>query len=100
MPVTHLIEPALTKVTGDRAPVVRHQSTSEPPTRIDALVQRVRAAYVERTGLGLTVEEAQRLWQLGQTECEALLAAFVDAGFLRRTPGGVFARSESSAAAV
>jgi hypothetical protein len=100
MPATNLIEPALTKVTGDCAPLVRRQSASEPPTRIDALVQRVRATYVERIGLALTVEEAQRLWQLGQTECEALLTAFVDAGFLRRTRGGVFTRSESRTAAV
>ena len=81
-------------------PLVRRDSTSEPPTRIDAIVRRVRASYVEKTGLALTVEEAQRLWQLGQSECEALLAAFVDAGFLRRTRCGVFARSESSTAAV
>jgi len=87
-------------VKGDRAPLVRHQSASEPLTRIDALVQRVRARYVEKTGLALTVEEAQHLWQLGQTECEALLTAFVDAGFLQRTRGGVFTRSESCTAAV
>ena len=100
MPATNLIEPTLTKVKGDRAPLVRHPSASDPPTRIDALVRCVRATYLEKAGLGLTVEEAQRFWQLGQTECEALLAAFVDAGFLRRTRGGVFARSESSTAAV
>lgn len=43
--------------------------------------------------------DAQPLWQLGQTECEALLAAFVDMGFLRRTRGEAFIRTESGTVA-
>jgi hypothetical protein len=70
----------------------------DSPTRIDVLVRRIRAGYLDTPGLGLTVDEAQCLWQLDQTECEALLAAFVAVGFLHRSRGGVFTRAGSATA--
>ena len=96
MPGTSVIEPRLTTVTRDRTPLTVHRSASDPPTRIGALVKRIRATYLEMTGLGLTVDEARCLWQLDHTECEALLAAFVAAGFLRRSRNGVFTHARSA----
>lgn len=58
----------------------------------DDVVWRVRAEYLEMPGLGLTVGQAQRLFNLDQSLCDALLAALVDAGFLRRTPDGRYVR--------
>jgi hypothetical protein len=68
-------------------------------TRIDELLRRIQSDYVQRPELRLTLEEAQHLWQLDRTECEALLTAFVDAAFLRRV-GGAFMRARSATVAV
>ena len=100
MPATNVIAPGLTKVDSDRAPFAHHQSRPDSPTRIDVLVRRIRAGYLDTPGLALTVDEAQYLWRLDQIECEALLAAFVAAGFLRRSRGGAFTRARSTTAVV
>jgi len=64
-------------------------------SRLDDLLRRVRNEYLEMPGLRLTLGQAQRLWQLRRTECEALLEALVDSGFLDRTSGGAFVRAGS-----
>jgi hypothetical protein len=43
-------------------------------------------------GLRLSAAQAGRLWGLDAARCEALLAALVDSGFLRRMADGAFAR--------
>jgi hypothetical protein len=45
-------------------------------------------------GLRLTLAQAQRLWGLDRTACDALLGALVDAKFLFRTRDGAFVRSD------
>ncbi len=57
------------------------------------LTRRVRNEYLEMPGLSLTVGQAQRMWQLRWTDCEVLLSALVDSGFLARTPAGAFVRA-------
>ena len=57
------------------------------------LARRVRNEYLEMPGLSLTLGQAQRMWQLRRTECETLLGALVDSGFLARTPSGAFVRA-------
>jgi len=57
------------------------------------LARRVRNEYLEMPGLSLTLGQAQRMWQLRRTECERLLGALVDSGFLARTPAGAFVRA-------
>jgi hypothetical protein len=73
---------------------------SEVPVtaRFDKLQDRVRGEYLEMPGLNLTLAQAERLWQLRHTECEALFARLVDAGFLMRTAAGAFVRSGSGRA--
>ena len=60
----------------------------------EALIRRVRGEFLEMPGLKLTVGQAARLWGLRPAECEAIIAALVDADFLRRTACGAVALSE------
>jgi len=47
-------------------------------------------------GLRLTAQQAQRLWRLDETACEAVLGALVDARFLARTRDGAFVRHDGN----
>ena len=64
----------------------------------ERLAHRIRNEYLEMPGLSLTLGQAQRMWQLRYAECEDVLGALVDAGFLTRTPGGAFVRAGSGRA--
>jgi hypothetical protein len=50
-----------------------------------AVVDRVRAEFVEMPGLELTLAQAVRLWSLGVDDCRHIIDALVDAGFLKWT---------------
>lgn len=65
----------------------------------DDALRRVQGEYIEMPGLRLTSAQAQRLWGLDRTACDALLGALVDAKFLFRTRDGAFVRSEYARAA-
>jgi hypothetical protein len=60
----------------------------------DEVLRRVQGEYIEMPGLRLTTAQAQRLWGLDRSACDALLNALVDAKFLFRTRDGAFVRSE------
>jgi hypothetical protein len=60
------------------------------PRRTPELATRVRSEYVELPGLRLTAAQAQRLWHLDREECDAVFAALIDAGIIRRMPDGSF----------
>jgi DNA-binding IclR family transcriptional regulator len=49
------------------------------------LLRLVRAEYREMPGLRLTRRQAQRLWDLDSTTCEAILETLESTRFLRRT---------------
>jgi hypothetical protein len=68
-------------------------STKEPP--IEMWVRLVRSEYLESPGLSLTREQAKRLWALEASACDTVLAALLDAGFLRRTGHGRYVRNDS-----
>lgn len=59
------------------------------------LVHRVRGEFMEMPGLRLSLPQAQRLWGLDSTRCEAVLNALVDSGILTCTPQHVFALRRS-----
>ena len=63
--------------------------------RTDDVLGRVRAEYLEMPGLVLTADQARRLLNLDRLLCDTLLAALVDAQFLRRTSDGRYMRFES-----
>lgn len=67
--------------------------------RIDDVLQRIQAEFVEMPGLRLTAPQAQRLWDLDREVCDAVLGALVDAGFLLRTREGAFIRMEGARSA-
>ena len=64
--------------------------------RIDDVLQRIQAEYVEMPGLRLTSAQARRLWGLESDVCTALLGSLVDARFLVQTRDGRFVRSEGA----
>lgn len=49
------------------------------------LLDRIRGEYREMPGLRLTLQQAQRLWQVEQADCESALDALVQEGFLAVT---------------
>ena len=69
---------------------------AETSRGIQEVVRRIRGEFLEMPGLRLTAEQAQRLWRLDQTSCNAVLGALVDARFLARTRDGAFVRHDSS----
>ena len=58
------------------------------------VLRRVQGEYIEMPGLRLTIAQAQRLWGLDRTVCDALLGALVEAKFLFRTRDGAFVRAD------
>ena len=57
---------------------------------------RARSEYLEMPGLSLTQAQAQRLWGLDAQACETVLAALLQAGFLRRTSQGGYVRGDAA----
>jgi hypothetical protein len=64
--------------------------------RINDLVPRVQGEFLEMPGLCLTIEQAQRLWGLDRADCEIVMTALIDMGFLFRTRVGGYARPSAS----
>ena len=58
------------------------------------VLRRVRGEYLEMPGLRLTIAQAQRLWGLDRSVCDALLGALVEAKFLFRTRDGAYMRAD------
>jgi hypothetical protein len=52
---------------------------------VTEILRVIQAEYLEIPGLHLTPRQAQRLWGLDASTCEAVLDALVAAQFLRRT---------------
>ena len=57
-------------------------------------LQIIRGEFQEIPGLLLTKSQAQRLWGLDVTTCDALLGELVSRRFLKRTHGGMYARAD------
>jgi hypothetical protein len=62
-----------------------------------ALLERIRAEYLEMPGLRLTLEQAQRLYGVERTLCQQVLAELVEMQFLRVTANGSYARTTEGA---
>jgi len=54
------------------------------------VTDRIRCEFVEMRGFSPTVQQAARLFQINQDECDRLLTRLVQEGFLRQTPDGRF----------
>ena len=56
------------------------------------MLKRIHAEYLEMPGTRLKLEQVQRLCGIEPHICKAVLAALVDARFLRVTPHGAYVR--------
>jgi len=70
----------------------------EESLSIQEVVRRIKGEFLEMPGLRLTPQQAQRLWRLDETACDAVLGALVDARFLARTRDGAFVRHDTNSA--
>jgi len=59
-----------------------------------AALRRARAEFLEMPGLRLTLAQAQRLWALDRTLCDAVLAALVETRFLVQSRNASFIRAD------
>jgi len=59
-----------------------------PP--LESLVARVRGEYTEMPGLGLTLAQACRLWQIDAPTCAAVLNHLTCEHFLYKTSNDVY----------
>lgn len=64
-------------------------------TAIAGWLQIVRGEFQEMPGLQLTKSQAQRLWGVDASTCEALLDELVGSRFLKRTHNGAYARIDA-----
>jgi len=64
---------------------------------IGPLTLRVKGEFMEMPGLSLTPGQAQRLWNMDEVSCRAILDTLVDLQFLRRTPQGRYTRQAAAA---
>jgi hypothetical protein len=67
-------------------------TSSEVAMPEKALLERIRAEYLEMPGLRLTVDQAQRLCGVERATCQAVFDALVRAHFLCVKPNGAYAR--------
>jgi hypothetical protein len=78
---------------------IRTDSKTATPiadTSADALLQRLKAEFLEMPGLKLTGPQACRLWALDAASCSALLDALMNENFLFKTRDGAFMRIEGA----
>jgi hypothetical protein len=57
-------------------------------------LRRAKAEFLEMPGLRLTLAQAQRLWALDRTLCNAVLAALVETRFLVQSGKASFIRAD------
>lgn len=65
----------------------------------DAVLERLRAEFMEMPGLRLTREQVQRLCGVEERVCQVVLDALVDAKFLCLKSDGVYGRLTDGAIA-
>lgn len=63
------------------------------PDGLGAAMARVYGEYVEMPGLQLTLEQAQRLFGLGKSECGVVLESLVECRILLQLPNGKYSRA-------
>ena len=75
------------------APIERVRRTKPRTTAaLHALLRNIEREYREVPGLSVTARQAERLWGLGSTTCEFVLAILIQRGILKRTARGTYVR--------
>ena len=62
--------------------------------KLEAVVRRIRAEFVEMPGLRLTPAQAIRLWGLEREAFHAVIESLIGSSFLRWTTSGAITRAE------
>jgi hypothetical protein len=73
-----------------------NHASVRPESAVEHMLRRIKGEFLEMPGLRLTCRQAQRLWNLDQVVCEALLAALVDVRFLVETDGVFLQRTDGA----
>ena len=63
--------------------------------QFQAIIERVRAEFLEMPGLQLTTAQAARLFGLDRAACQQVIDVLVKASVLRWTPAGTIVRREA-----
>jgi hypothetical protein len=63
--------------------------------QLHAIIERVRAEFLEMPGLQLTTAQAARLFGLDAKACQHVIDVLVKTSFLRWTPTGTIVRREA-----
>jgi Fic family protein len=63
----------------------------------EATLRRVRSEFLEMPGLKLTISQAQRLWGMDRSTCEALIEELMASRFLAKTRDGAVVLRETTA---
>ena len=63
----------------------------------DQILLRIRGEYLEMPGLGLTLSQARRLWDLDERTCAQLLQSLTEQRFLCRREDGTYVRRSATA---
>jgi hypothetical protein len=73
-------------------PIEQRPTPSSAAPTFNALVERIRAEYIEQPGLRLTEAQASRLWRLDAPTTRDALSELTGDAFLQRSADGRYAR--------
>jgi hypothetical protein len=59
---------------------------------VGSVLDTILGGYAHTPGLRLTLQQACRIWSLGDARCQGVFDALVDAGFLSRGADGTYVR--------
>jgi hypothetical protein len=59
--------------------------------------RRIQREFLEMPGLRVTPAQARRLWNDDEHVCRTVLDVLVEMGFLRKTAGGTYQRTDLAA---
>jgi hypothetical protein len=59
---------------------------------VGSVLDTILGGYAHTPGLRLTLQQACRIWSLGDARCQGVFDALVDAGFLSRAADGTYGR--------
>jgi hypothetical protein len=76
----------------DLAAAAHNPTKSAPEIAHENWVRLLRGEYLEIPGLYLTRAQIQRLWDLDDVTCDAVIETLVDTRFLRQSPAGAYMR--------
>ena len=72
-----------------------HKTTKDVPESLyEHWARMLRGEYLEIPGLHLTRDQIQRLWDLDDVTCDAVIKALVDGRFLKQSAAGAYVRAD------